>query len=388
MTAKAERRSTHHTILVVDDQEEFLLVTRTLLERKGHRVLTASSGERALALLETNEAHVVLVDYFMPGMSGEELIRQIRKSDPWVQIILQTGYGGDKPAAQMMAELDIQGYHEKTDGPEKLLLWIDVGLKAHRLVTRLRERERLQSELIANMSHELRTPLHIISGYAELLFDGEFGDLPDEAREALGRISGATSHLSELVSDLLRYGRIEANVGDGVTRWVTTEEVAAGIERLAATLLEDRPVSFSIDVHDAPEGFENDPVKLTTILRSLVTNAVKFTESGAIRVAIASSGGKLRFAVSDTGIGISPGHREAVFEPFRQVDGSPTRHHGGIGLGLALARKMARLLGGDIELESTVGRGSTFTLVLPCAEPAAELAHETGEVGAALAGAA
>jgi signal transduction histidine kinase len=139
-------------------------------------------------------------------------------------------------------------------------------------------------------------------------------------------------------------------------------------------------------------------VKVTTILRCLVTNAIKFTEAGSIRLEIACSGDTLRFAVNDTGIGISPGQRDLVFEPFRQIDGSPTRSHGGIGLGLALARKMARVLGGDIELRSAVGAGSSFTLVLPSGDAAAkpaEVAHGSAaqaplggvEIAAGVAGA-
>ena len=141
-------------------------------------------------MFKAHDIHLLLVDYFMPGMTGEELIREIRRFDPYVQIILQTGYSGEKPASQMMAELDIQGYHDKADGPDKLLLWVDVGLKAHRLISRsARARARCSSELVANVSHELRTPLHIIGGYTELLLDGEFGALPETG----ARVAAAAS---------------------------------------------------------------------------------------------------------------------------------------------------------------------------------------------------
>ena len=377
MPRKIQRRSTGQCILVVDDQEEMLLSVQSLLEREGHRVLIAGSGARALELFKENEIQLLLVDYFMPRMNGGELVREIRQFDPFVQIILQTGYGGEKPASEMMRELDIQGYHDKSDGPEKLLLWVDVGLKAHRLITRLRERERLQSELIANMSHELRTPLHIIGGYTDLLLQSEFGDLPEEARRALSRVATATRNLSEMVSDLLRYGKLEAKIHEGTPRWMKMEDIAAELERLAALLLEDKPVRFSVDVGDAPAGVTTDPVKLTAILRNLVTNAVKFTEEGEIEVRVRRAGDRLRFSVRDTGIGIAPELRRVVFEPFRQADGSATREHSGIGLGLALSLKLARVLGGDSEMRSSVGSGSTFTLVLPCDEAEADVSrHE------------
>src|SRR5262245_15632994 len=120
-----------NTILVVDDQGEALTSVRQLLEREGHRVLTASSGERVLTLLKEHDVHLMLVDYFMPRMNGEELIRRIRQFDPYMQIILQTGFAGDKPARRILADLDIQGFHDKAEGPDKLLLWIDAGLKSY-----------------------------------------------------------------------------------------------------------------------------------------------------------------------------------------------------------------------------------------------------------------
>src|SRR4029077_12165549 len=135
----------------------------------------------ALRILQETDVHVVILDYFMPRMTGAQLVEQIRTFDPYVQIILQTGYAGEKPAREMLEELDIQGYHDKADDPERLLLWVDVALKTHRLVKALRERERAPAELLANCSHEFRTPLNIIAGYAELLLACDFGELPSEA---------------------------------------------------------------------------------------------------------------------------------------------------------------------------------------------------------------
>lgn len=385
MARQSRRPPTNRRILVVDDQREVLHSVRNLLEREGHEVLTAESGEQAFEIFKTHEIHLLLVDYFMPRMTGEQLIREIRQFDPYVQIILQTGYSGEKPANQMMAELDIQGYHDKADGPDKLLLWVDVGLKAHTLISRLRERERLQGELVANVSHEFRTPLHIIAGYTDLLLQGEFGELPESAVESLHRMAAAGENLSQLVSDLLKYGKLESGVSEATSQWLTTEEIASEIERLATLLLEEKDVRFQSDVELAPEGFVTDGVKLRTILRNLVTNAVKFTTRGTISLRIGQTRDSILFSVSDTGTGIAPKDQEIVFEPFRQADGSVTRQQRGIGLGLALSRKLARILGGDLVLESEPGVGSTFTLTLPAADSQrralAEAANDRGGAG-------
>ncbi len=123
--------STGRRILLIDDQKDYLESTKSLLEREGHEVVDISSGEEGLELMKTQSFDLLLVDYYMPGgMSGEELIRRLREFNPHTQVILQTGYAGEIPPREMLRRLDIQGYHDKADGPEKLLIWVDVGLKA------------------------------------------------------------------------------------------------------------------------------------------------------------------------------------------------------------------------------------------------------------------
>jgi signal transduction histidine kinase len=146
---------------------------------------------------------------------------------------------------------------------------------------------------------------------------------------------------------------------------VSTDDIVGEAERLAGLLLEESPVHFAVDVADAPAMFRSEALKLRTIVRNLITNAVKFTPTGGIILRITRCRGGLRIAVRDSGIGIAPEHQELIFEPFRQIDGSVTRRGRGIGLGLALSRKLARTMGGEIDVDSTPGVGSTFTVRLP-----------------------
>jgi signal transduction histidine kinase len=354
-----------HTILVVDDQEETRVSVRALLERAGHRVITAESGRQTLEALAGSDVDLIILDYFMPRMTGAELVREIRAANPFVQIILQTGYAGEKPPLEMLEELDIQGYHDKGDGPERLLQWVAVALKTHRLVASLRERERLQGELLANCSHEFRTPLHIISLYAELLLEQEVESMTPSVLRGIKSIRGAARNLSDLVSDFLAYARIDAGVVRVGADWIDLEEVAREMQRLATVLLEEKPVIFVVELHDVPPRFVTDGVKLHTVVRNLVTNAAKFTAGGTIALRIAGGGNTLKIEVRDTGPGIAAEDQERIFEPFRQLDGSATRSHGGVGLGLSLSRRLARLLGGELTVLSEPGVGSTFTLSLP-----------------------
>jgi len=115
---------------LVDDSKEYLESTRRLLEREGHTVLTAASGAEALEIVKHERVDLMLVDYFMPGMTGEDVVHQVRKLRPYLQIIIQTGYAGEQPPRELLKRLDIQGYYDKSEGPEKLLLWVDAGLKS------------------------------------------------------------------------------------------------------------------------------------------------------------------------------------------------------------------------------------------------------------------
>lgn len=147
-------RSSGYTILVVDDSPDILESSRRLLESEGHRVLTAVDGPSGLEVMEKERVQLLLVDYFMPGMTGEEVVRRVRERDQLVQIILATGYSGEKPARVMMRELDIQGYHDKSEGAERLLLWVDAALKAHRHVMAM-EKHRTGLRYLLDITPEL-----------------------------------------------------------------------------------------------------------------------------------------------------------------------------------------------------------------------------------------
>jgi two-component system, cell cycle response regulator len=155
MARKYQRSSpSGHTILVVDDSPDILESTRRLLEAEGHRVLVAPDGRIALELLEKESVHLILVDYFMPGMTGEDVVRKVRERDRLVQIILVTGYAGEKPARVMMRQLDIQGYHDKSEGAERLLLWVDAALKTYQHVIAM-EKHRTGLRFILEITPEM-----------------------------------------------------------------------------------------------------------------------------------------------------------------------------------------------------------------------------------------
>ena len=226
-----------------------------------------------------------------------------------------------------------------------------------------------KSQFVAMMSHELRTPLSAIIGYQELLSEGIVGPVTQRQKEQLARIRASAAHLRDLINQILSLSRIEAGKEE-----VNREEVdLALLVRDVIMLLEQEAAAKALEIDvripDQAIEMESDAGKLRQILLNLLSNAIKFTDEGTIGVALEASPDEVVVTVSDTGVGIAPGDHARVFDPFTQVDQSMTRRAGGSGLGLPVSRRLAIILGGDIELESEPGKGSTFRLRLPREAP-------------------
>ena len=247
------------------------------------------------------------------------------------------------------------------------------------------EANRAKSTFIANMSHELRTPLSAVIGYSEML-EEEVQDLGQEHLLAdLGKINANARHLLSLISDVLDISKIEANRVTIYPEEFDVRDLVEGVQSTTETLARRRGNTIELEIGEDVGTMRSDLVKVRQCLFNLVSNAAKFTEDGRIvlRVERTSEGGegRLRFAVSDTGIGMTAEQQAGLFRRFAQADASTTRRFGGTGLGLAITRGFARLLGGDIELTSEAGRGSTFSLSLPAwlREGTAEQAAPEGD---------
>ncbi len=362
--------------MVVDDQAETLTSVRVLLEREGHRVLTAERGTEALSVLERESAQVLLVDYFMPVMNGEELIAGVRDRDQLIQIVLQTGYAGEKPPREMLGRLAIQGYHDKSDGPDRLLLWVDAALKAYDQLAQLHIAERLKTELLANVSHEFRTPLNVIVGYVALLREGQFGVCPPDVQPIFDKVLSNAAYLLDLIEEFLNLSKLEAGAMEIQPEPVPLTPFLRELGEWFTLLARLKPIRFVADIPDDLPTIFAEAAKLRIIIQNLLDNAKKFTSEGEVRLSARAEDGRVAIRVSDTGPGIDQKDHDAIFDIFHQLrphDGQ-TR---GIGLGLALARRFARMMRGDIKVESRLGEGSTFTVWLPMAsQPAVAAPRE------------
>jgi signal transduction histidine kinase len=223
-----------------------------------------------------------------------------------------------------------------------------------------------KTQFLASMSHELRTPLNAIGGYAELLELGIHGPVTDEQRAALERIQRSQQHLLGIINDILNFSRIEAGqVTYDIAEFAVAEAVHAVTPMITPQALA-KHIELDTEGCAIPERALGDMAKVEQILLNLLSNAVKFTASGGrISIDCRVQGGKVRIAVTDTGVGIPADQLEAVFAPFMQVGRGLASPKEGTGLGLAISRDLARAMGGDLTVKSTPGVGSTFTLSLP-----------------------
>jgi PAS domain S-box-containing protein len=233
-----------------------------------------------------------------------------------------------------------------------------------RLYAETQEANRVKTDFLAVMSHELRTPLTAIFGYTELLATGITGPVTANQVSQLERIRGSAAHLLGIIEDILGYARAEAGKDSVREENVPISEVVAEAVSLVQPAAQQK--NLRIESRVVNDGkLATDRGKLRQILVNLINNAVKFTGEGEVRVTSDVDSERATFTVSDTGVGIEPTDLERIFEPFRQLQSATTRTAGGTGLGLAVTKRFVELLGGTIEVDSQLGKGTRFTVTIP-----------------------
>jgi signal transduction histidine kinase len=242
---------------------------------------------------------------------------------------------------------------------------------------RLKKSEVLLKSFIANTSHELRTPMNAIMGISKMIINYYGENLTPKQKEGLQLIHQSGQRLLNLINSLLDLSKIEAGKLELLDEPIVMADLLAEMQQMTVALLKDKDKDIAFRLKSAP-GIPSrivvDSEKLNRILVNLLANAVKFTKQGEITLSAYSHGDRLYFSVKDTGIGIDRDHLAGIFDAFTQVDGSMTREHGGTGLGLALCKKLIKLMGGDIRVRSQLNSGSTFNFHIPLviAEPEQE----------------
>lgn len=387
-------------ILLVDDVPEKLLSIAVILEELGQTVVCVNSGAEALRQLLTQDFAVILLDVNMPEIDGFEtaaLIRQ-RKRSEHTPIIFLTAFPDDAYIDRGY-KLGAVDYMLTPVVPEVLRAKVSVFVELFRMTQQVRQQaeqrvslaqehaarmaaeraNRAKSDFLANVSHELRTPMNAIIGMTDLALHEQLSPL---LREYLTTVKSSAHVLLELLNEILDFSKLEAGKFALQNVPFRLREMVDEIVREFGFRAVDKGLNFFAEIDDAvPDEFMGDPLRLRQILMNLLSNALKFTDFGEISIHVGTVGNTPReaavqFAVRDTGIGVSPADQERIFAPFTQVDASPTRRHGGTGLGLAIASDLIRAMGGNRAVESEVGKGSTFSFVVPLARDLKAVAEQ------------
>ncbi len=362
-------------VLVADDDPVMRTVTVEALEQAGFAVHEAETGRAALEVFERCRPDLVLLDVMMPEMDGYAACAEIRArpSGERVPILMMTGLTDDGSIGKAY-DVGATDFAVKPINPIILVQRLRYMLRGSQILNELAATRdaalaavRTKSEFLATMSHEIRTPLNAVIGMAGLL-----GSMPmgEEQRGYVATIHQSGEALLGIINEILDFSKIESGTLalehiDFDLRPAVDNVIELLAERAAVKGLE---LTYLVR-YDVPDEFRGDPGRLRQILSNVVGNAIKFTEEGevAVRVVLVKEDqdyAAVRFEVSDTGVGIAPEGRSRLFQSFSQLDGSFSRKFGGTGLGLAIARQLTEHMGGTIEVESELGKGSTFTFTV------------------------
>lgn len=331
------------------------------------RNLLAARGVRSVLILP------VWAERDWVGFIGFDDAQTVRRWAPAEITLLRT-------AAEMIGAFLARQRIRQSVEEERLRLVDRVAARTRELEAanlELTRAARMKDEFLANMSHELRTPLTAVIGMAEALQDQVYGELNDNQLRALHTIERSGAHLLDLINDILDVSKIEAGKLELEVFPISIPDVCEASLRMVRNPAEKKQITLHFRLETETPLVPADERRLKQILVNLLSNAVKFTpEGGMVTLAVRETAGWIQFAVRDTGIGIESEAQERVFEPFTQLDGGFSRFHEGTGLGLTLVRRLTRLHGGELTLNSTPGEGSTFVVALP---KAAEKREETAK---------
>jgi signal transduction histidine kinase len=322
------------------------------------QVASAFDGPQALARLELMTPDLIVTDFMMPHMSGDEFVQALRSRPTLrdIPVLVLTARDDAELRVRVLSD-GVQDWQL-----ESLLETLTQALEQAELASRFK------TSLLRLVSHELRTPLGALQLQLERLSSAQHGPLNDAQQQLIVRMRRSLSRLTDTIQSLLEYARIESGRLELCVEAFDLRELAQSVVDDFSPQAEAKNLRLELIAPTQSTGFQSDSRLIRLVLVNLIANALKFTEKGEISLCLQILPDRCELQVKDTGPGIEPELRTSVFEPFFQGESVPRRHSPGTGLGLSLVREMLNALGGNIELESEVGQGSTFRISVPKAQ--------------------
>ena len=341
-------------ILAVDDIADNLLLAQLALEQEGHQVVLAHNGEAALKQIRKDPPSLILLDVMMPGMDGYEVTRRIRqdKNIPFIPILLVTA----REESSLVEGLDA-GADEFVRKPFQ----IDELQARVRSMLRLKETIDQRENFVSCLTHDLRTPLVAANRMLDLIKQEFFGAVTREQEEAIANITSSNQNMLKMLNTLLETHQYE--LGKKILSFipVNLEELILEVVTELKPLAMDKGITLESTVADDVEEIKGDRLELRRVITNLVSNAIKFTDTGKVIVSLSPTQSAVLLQVEDSGIGISPQEQETIFQRYHQGN----HRRSGKGLGLYLCQQIINAHRGTIELRSQLHQGTTFTVSIP-----------------------
>ena len=366
-------------VVVIDDDDVMLLSCRRILQKAGYTVETFDRGAAGIARLAEWKPQILVVDLKMPELDGFQVIQRVRQFDQEVVIVVITGYATVATAVDAM-KAGAYDFLPKPFTPDELRLIVGRSAERWRLARESaelrREKEEAERKFVTFVSHQLKTPLVAVKQYLDVLTYTSGGELPETARTWITRSQGRLAEMLTLIQDWLTLSKVER--GSLCERGAAADLVPVVGQVLQALKpqADQAGVTLSTALGGAPCQVRGDAVALSTVVSNLVGNALKYNRpGGTVTVAVRVEGDAALLTVTDTGLGIPAESIPCLFTEFFRVTTDDRRDVAGSGLGLAICKRIINELGGSVEVQSTLGVGSTFTVRLPLAPPPPDAAR-------------
>jgi signal transduction histidine kinase len=359
-------------ILVIDDDESMRDSCTQILTKDGFQAEIAKDGSSGLEKIKETKPDLVLIDLKMPGINGLEVLEKTKEIDPNIIAVVITGYATVESAVEAMKK-EAYDFLPKPFTPDELRIIIKRGLERRKLILETeslrREKKLMEKNFITMVSHQLRSPLVAILQYFEVILGGMVGEISGKQKEMIQKAQIRLENLMSLINDWLDVAKLDSGQIIDKLKLLSLKKVIKKVLEDMQPLARENDILLELRSSPGNENVLGDEESLKQVISNLVTNAIRYNKpKGKVVITIKENKDFIATEVQDTGIGIAKEHLPLIFDQFYRVSRAESQKVKGTGLGLSIAKKIVDAHAGSIQVSSELGKGSTFTVLLPKAK--------------------